>query len=405
MKMKFPLLTIVLLIYNCCFSQYIGVKARYTETRLVDDSPNPPKRQNRLILSFFEVSSTGEYTPVSLTTYDIWVYKEGLQYGSLMGGVLDSTGNNYPGYSWPAPRAVAYYNSYHPNWIDCDGSIATHYVVNGHELDCGFIGVSYWDIDYGTNQPIECFTAPNICLPYYIWPDPYASMNYNFSWPVPPTAPYNWYSFACYQSTQQLVIRGVLQQDSSLTTLPVKFDNVKAVLNNAGKVTISWSNMTESDINYYEVEKCTGGSSFQTAGLVFPLLNNGNRADYEFPDNMVHAGDQLLYRVRAFENSGHYLYSQVLRVNIATSVSNTALSVYPNPVTNGQLTFQCINLEKGHYRIVLVNTMGQQRVIKEVQHNGGSITQTIDLTNFPTGFYYLNVCSPGRNFSEKIMIK
>src|SRR5258706_9948769 len=106
MKTKFIFLSLMLFIYCCSFSQskYIGVKARYAETRLVDDSPNPPKRQNRLILSFYEVSSTGVYTPVSLSNYDIWVYKEGLQYGSYMGGVLDSSGNNYPGYSWPAPK-------------------------------------------------------------------------------------------------------------------------------------------------------------------------------------------------------------------------------------------------------------------------------------------------------------
>src|SRR5260221_11565213 len=197
MKTKFILLAV--LQFFCCysFSQYIGVKARYAETRLVDDSPNPPKRQNRLILSFYEISSTGVYTPVSLSNYDIWVYKEGLQYGSYMGGVLDSSGNNYPGYNWPAPNAVSYYNSYYPNYIDCDPNAATHYIVNRHELDCGFIGVSYWDIDYGTGQQIELFTAPNVCLPYYIWPDPYAILpgNVNFGWPVFPTAPYNWYSF------------------------------------------------------------------------------------------------------------------------------------------------------------------------------------------------------------------
>ena len=181
-------------------SQYIGVKARYTETRLVDDSPNPPKRENHLILSFFEVSPGGIYSPTTLSNYDLWVYKVGLQYGSFMGGVLDSSGNNYDGYAWPAPKAVAYYNSLGLNYIDCDPNAATHYVVNGHELDCGFVTVSYWDIDYGTGNPFEAFTAPNICLPYYSFGHPYYFNpgNVNFDWSVLfPTSPYNLYNFSC----------------------------------------------------------------------------------------------------------------------------------------------------------------------------------------------------------------
>ena len=117
--MKFIFL--LLLISNLCTAQYIGVRARYTETRLVDDSPNPPKRENRLVLSFYTVTFNGtgnDFTPVVLSNYDIWVYKEGLQFGNPMGGVLDSTGNNYPGYAWPAPKVVSYYNTLGLNYID-----------------------------------------------------------------------------------------------------------------------------------------------------------------------------------------------------------------------------------------------------------------------------------------------
>ncbi len=404
MKMKFILIAFVQLVYTCCYSQYIGVKARYTETRLVDDSPNPPKRQNRLILSFYEVNPYGVYTPVSLTNYDIWVYKEGFQYGSCCGGVLDSTGNNYPGYSWPAPKAVAYYNSYNLNWIDCDGSITTHYIVNGHELDCGFIGVSHWEMDYGTNQAFEAFTAPNICLPYYLWPHPYASMNYNFSWPVPPTPPYNWYSLACYNSTQQLIIRGVLAHDTALTMLPVRFDNVKAVVDQRGIIKISWSNLTESNINYYEIEKSLDGRSFHTAGLVFPLLNNGGRADYVFPDNNLLPGEKLFYRIKAIETSGHSLFSQVLSVSFTNS-KTPYLKVYPNPVINHQLNFQLINIPAGQYSIVLINSLGQEDLKKEIQLNGGSIVQSINLFNLSPGYYYLIVRSTDKIFSEKIIIR
>ncbi|MBN8878062.1 MAG: T9SS type A sorting domain-containing protein [Sphingobacteriales bacterium] len=405
MKLNF-ILAVLLLFYNSIgYSQYIGVKARYTETRLVDDAPNPPKRENRLILSFYTVSDLGIYTPTVLTNYDLWVYKQGLQYGSYCGGVLDSCSNNYPGYSYTAPKAVAYYNSYYHNWIDCDPNAATHYVVNGHELDCGFITVSYWDIDYGTGAAIECFPAPNVCLRYYHpWEFPYglAPGNVNFTWPVPPTAPYNWYSFACYQSTQQLVIRGVLPHDTSLITLPVRFDHVRASLMNDSRVKLEWSNLTESDINYYEAQRATDGQNFQTIGLVFPLHNNGGKADYTFVDNAIGSGNYY-YRIKALENSRTILYSHVLRISNSIA-AKALLTVYPNPITNGQLNFQVTNLPAGKYKAVLVNMTGQEKLIYRIDHPGGSFSQSQHLSSLAAGMYQFILRSPDITLSQKIII-
>ncbi len=407
MKIKFILLLIIQFMYAVCFSQYIGVRARYTESRMVDHSPNLPGRENRLILSFFDVSPEGIYTPISLSNYDIWVYKLGLQYGSLTGGVLDSSGNNYPGYPWPAPMAVSYFNSYHANWIDCDPHAATHYIVNGHELDCGFITVSYWDIDFGSGAAIECFPAPNVCLPYYMWPNPFFIFpgNVNFTWPVPATPPLNWYSFSCYNSTQQVIIRGVLPHDSVLAILPVTFDNVKATALGTGSVKITWSNLTESDILHYIIERAVNGNSFQPVGQILPLFNNGNRGDYEYIDIDVPAGDQVLYRIRAVENSGQSLYSEVVRIHINSSASIPVLSVYPNPVINSHVTFQLNDLSRGRYAVVLVNDAGQETIIKEIQHPGGSLLQTIQLSNLRAGLYYFIIRSENNVFSKKIIIK
>lgn len=401
--MKTLIFTLLLFISFSCFSQYIGVKARYTATQLVDDAPNPPKRENRLILSFFEVTATGQYIPVSLSNYDIWVYKVGLQYGSFMGGVLDSSGNNYSGYAWPAPKAVAYYNSYYPNYIDCDPNAATHYIVNGHELDCGFITVSYWDIDYGTGNPFEAFPAPNVCLPYYIWPHPYAFSpgNANFSWPVPATAPYNWYSFACAGSTQQLVIRGVLQQDSSLlTVLPVRFANVKGEINASDKVTISWSNLTESDILQYEVERSADGISFQSIGTVLPSRNNGGRADYTFIS--VQPDYRNFYRIKAIETSGGLLYSTI--INLTKTNKPQLFSATPNPVTNGEFTFRLTNAEQGRYVFSIINLQGQQIKQQLIIHSGGGdINRQVDISGLPPGVYQLILWSATERYSQKII--
>lgn len=404
MKMKFILLLAVLCTHFFGFSQYIGVRARYTETRLVDDSPNPPKRENRLILSFFTVSFNGTqnvFTPVVLSNYDIWVYKQGLQYGNLMGGVLDSTGNNYPGYAWPAPKVVSYYNTLGLNYIDCDTISATHYVVNGQELDCGFITVSYWDVDGGTGMPFEAFPAPNICLPYYDFMHPYYwnPGNVNFGeGNIFPGPPYNLYNFSC-GGPLQLVRRGLLSYDTSGgVVLPVRFANVRVEIDAADRVSISWSNMTESDIQNYTIESSVDGILFDPAGTVLPTGNNGERVDYTYSTSQTAA--LSYYRIRATELSGTVLYSNVVLVRRSIPVTETdhSFSIYPNPVAGTELSIRLKNAEPGRYICTVIASDGRPVRNKLIDHFNGDLIRQIDMNGLAPGIYQIVL----RNSSKKL---
>lgn len=407
--MKFILLLALLCTHFFGFTQYIGVRARYTETRLVDDSPNPPKRENRLILSFFTVSFNGTqnvFTPVVLSNYDIWVYKQGLQYGNVMGGVLDSTGNNYPGYAWPAPKVVSYYNTLGLNYIDCDPNAATHYVVNGQELDCGFITVSYWDVDGGTGQPIECFPAPNICLPWYDFMHPYYFNpgNVNFSpESVFPGPPYNLYNFHC-GGPLQLVRRGLLSYDTSGTVvLPVRFANVRAEIDAIDRVTISWSNMTESEIQHYTIESSSDAVVFQPTGTILPTGNSGERTDYTYSSSQIAA--ITYYRIKATENSGSVLYSNVVvvRRNIPVTATDQSFSIYPNPVTGAELSLRLKNADPGRYILTVISPDGQAVRNKLIDHINGDLIRQIDMNGLALGIYQLVLRNSSKKFTQQFL--
>lgn len=405
--MKTLVFTLLLFISCHCFSQYIGVRARYTETRLVDDAPNPPKRENRLILSFYTVTFNGTeniFTPVILSNYDIWVYKEGLQYGNVMGGVYDSTGNNYPGYAWPAPKAVSYYNTLGLNYIGCSPYAATHYVVNGQELDCGFITVSYWDVDGGTGLPFETFPAPNICLPWYDFAHPYyySPGNVNFSpETVFPGPPYNLYNFDC-NGPLQLIRRGLLSFDSTGGggILPVRFANMRGTIDASDKATIFWSNLTESDILQYEVERSADGATFHSISTVLPNQNSGGRADYTFTS--VQTDFRNYYRVKATETTGPTFYSNIINLSKTKKPQNFIVS--PNPVTNGQFRLRLTNAEQGRYVFSIINSQGQQIKHKLFTHNGGDFSQQVDITGLPPGVYQAVIWSATERYSQKIVL-
>jgi len=405
------IIALTLLAGEICNAQYIGIKAKYTETRLVDDSPNPPKRENRLILSFFEVTFNGTqnvWTPIGLTNYDLWVYKEGLQYGNNNGGVLDSTGNNYPGYAWTAPKAVAYNNTLGIPYIDCNPNIATHYVVNGTQLDCGFITVSYWDTDWGTGNPYEAFPAPNICLNFYDFGHPYyySPGNVNFDWSALfPGPPYNLYNFSCGGSLQ-MVVRGVLGGDSGNigTPLPVRFAHVRGEFTAGNTARISWSNLTESDVDYYDIEKSTANGSFFSLDTLHPLKNDGGRADYVYHKSQ--SEQTAFYRIKAVETTGRILYSTIISLRLPDSnsipVNEPVVEVFPNPVTSAIFTFRVDNAPSGRYISCLVTPSGQQIRQKMIEHNGGNLSRQIDMSGLPVGIYQLVLRSSTKKYTQKI---
>lgn len=411
--MKQTLLMVLTALCLQTSAQYIAVTARYTGTRLVDDSPNPPKRENHLILTFHEVSPAGMYTPASLVNYELYIYKQGLQYGNELSGMTDSIGNNYPGYGYTAPRAVSYYNSLGPGIIDCDPNLCDHYLVNGSILDAGWVTVSHWDFDQGTGQPFENFSAPNICLPYYAFGHPYffTPGNLNFDWSSGvPGPPYNLYNFACSSGGLNLVMRGVLPADSSgmPILLPVRFASLRGELRDSN-ATIEWSNLTESRIDHYTIERSTDGVNWQPAGTIPPVLNNGGPAYYSFQIRQETA--MLYYRVRAVETNGQSFYSNlvVLRKPVVTAASGESvpqLLIYPNPVSTGRFQFRLTHAPAGRYLALLISPDGlrlRQKMIEQFLDNA-DLVKEMEGEGLAPGLYQLVLLGPGKRYTASLLI-
>jgi hypothetical protein len=391
-------------------AQYIAVRARYTATRLVDDAPNPPKRENRLVLSFYTVTvheGNYTYTPVALANYDLWINKSGLQYGNMMGGLFDSTGNNYPGYSYTAPKVVSYYNTLGLNYIDCHADIATHYVVNGTSLDVGFVTVSYWDTEGGTLPPYEVFRAPNLCLPYYDFTHPYYINpgNVNFYWGVLfPSPPDNLYNFHC-GGPLQLVMRGLLPEDTGNinTPLPIRFANARATIDDSERVTVAWSNLTETDIHRYEVERSVDGGTYSLAGVVFPSTNNGGRADYTFYTQQT--SERAYYRIKGVETTGDELYSSVLLVtNVASSIApRQSLDIFPNPVSGHETTIRLSNAPAGRYVCSVLSAEGIAVRQQVIHHASGDLIRRLEWTGLTHGVYRVVLWSLTHRYTQTFL--
>lgn len=88
-------------------------------------------------------------------------------------------------------------------------------------------------------------------------------------------------------------------------------------------------------------------------------------------------------------------------VNNITSKVNT-LQVYPNP-TNGMLNISYISDVNGNINVRLVNLNGQEVMNQSFNKANGEFLNSINMNNFVKGIYMLQIITPERTITEKVV--
>ncbi|MBS1742856.1 MAG: Ig-like domain-containing protein [Bacteroidetes bacterium] len=176
--------------------------------------------------------------------------------------------------------------------------------------------------------------------------------------------------------------------------LPVTFTSIKANKNDK-KVDVEWKTENEINVKQYEVQKSATGSEFTTFAIAEAKGNNGNNASYLAKDESPVTGYNY-YRVRSVDNDGKVQYSTIAKVLF--DVPKSDIAIYPNPITNGIVNLQLINMAAGEYGIRLYNKAGQVIMTKQVSHTEGTGTVKLNWDySLAHGMYYLEVIEPDGN--------
>jgi hypothetical protein len=171
-------------------------------------------------------------------------------------------------------------------------------------------------------------------------------------------------------------------------TLPVLFVSVKAFELDR-HIKIEWSNLAETDVLNYSVERSADGHLFTGIDTVAANRNNGGRADYSSLDESPFSGINF-YRIRASELDGYTRYSITVKVDRYNG--KKGLTIYPNPIVNKNITMQLTGLPQGNYSILIINVEGRKLYKRNIQHRGGAITESLSLPQaILPGFYCLQI--------------
>ena len=184
--------------------------------------------------------------------------------------------------------------------------------------------------------------------------------------------------------------------------LPVKFGAIKAYEKLNG-IQLDWKVYSENKVKSYDVERSGDGRSYTTVGSLPALYNNTSDGDYGFFDASPLPGTSY-YRIRNNDLDGKSAYSIVVRVNRNKAIMG--LSLYPNPVLNRIVTLQGSDLGRGNYKISIFGANGKEIYKQLIKHNGGTISQTIELpSTISKGIYMFSVKDENGNviLNEKLV--
>jgi hypothetical protein len=185
--------------------------------------------------------------------------------------------------------------------------------------------------------------------------------------------------------------------------LPVKLVNVRAYRSGERNI-IEWSNLTETGLINYTVERSGNGIDFIAMGLQLPKSNSNDRKDYSLSDDVPLNGDNF-YRIRVLEQIGRITYSKIVKVETGTSI-NHGFTIYPNPVTDKQVSVNINGWEIGQYTLRVFNSLGQQVFSKLINHPGGSMTDVIQLpSSVRKGFYSMQIGNEKKHSSHPFIIQ
>lgn len=210
-----------------------------------------------------------------------------------------------------------------------------------------------------------------------------------------------------YQPPGTIVVTGVTSFSpftfgSTIDLLPVRFANVKAY-QQGSQVKIDWTNLTETNIKNYTVERSTDGNLFIPIATLSATGNNNTNADYSAIDINPRDGINY-YRVRATEMDGQYFLSTIVKVN--TGGQKTELAIYPNPATGNVMTIQTSGLPKGEYQFSILNAAGQPVHTGSLNCPGGNLTQVVQLpTAIKAGIYSLQLINTQTKLTRTFIIQ
>ena len=166
-------------------------------------------------------------------------------------------------------------------------------------------------------------------------------------------------------------------------------------------VLLTWGTASETNNNYFTIEKSTDGVNFKELTRVYSKSGNGNsntQLEYNYLDN---DSKGAYYRLKQTDIDGK---NEILKMifNEGCSLLNSSIAVY---AFDKNVTLDVNSASDKTFTLELFNSMGQIVLTKELAAHAGSNDLKIDCSHLSDGVYFVNVLEETtQRLAKKIML-
>ena len=176
------------------------------------------------------------------------------------------------------------------------------------------------------------------------------------------------------------MVHCVTQQQPTATVVPINLLDFNGYFD-TDKTVLKWATASEQNNNYFEIERNTEGSLFQTIGTVKGAGNAAGKLDYSFIDQMPESNKTNYYRLKQVDFDGKFMYSKVIALSKKSKIN--ALKISPNPAHSD---LEISGITDGDF-IEIYNNLGQLvKTITALDSNN-----KVDISDLMSGAYVVKV--------------
>lgn len=187
---------------------------------------------------------------------------------------------------------------------------------------------------------------------------------------------------------------GAYEPAISMPITLLLFDGYK----NENSIKLNWVTATETNNDYFTVEKSTDGYLFETVGNVDGAGNSKETLNYTSVDYNPIDGFNY-YRLKQTDFDGNFSYSNIIAVDYSKKKILADADVFPNPFTTG-FFIDISGLNSTNIRIQIENLYGQLVFNCDNCSSDNGIVNVSLNTTIDSGYYVVKI-----KYNESIIVK
>ena len=186
------------------------------------------------------------------------------------------------------------------------------------------------------------------------------------------------------------------------SVLPIELLSFSGI--NTGDVNLlKWETASETNNDYFTVERSIDGESFNSIGTVPGAGHSNTRLSYRLADkNILHQGEQLLYyyRLKQTDYDGKFAYSEIIAVKRQKHNGLIVGELYPNPACE-YVHFSYTSKENQPLKVEVYGSMGKE--ISKI-YDGLELSPQIDIRDLKDGIYIVKIAQQSWQTTRKLLV-